>query len=82
MAYCLIALLFMIAFAAWKGLNKVDEAFTSWTVAALGLITLTLVVASFKVQAVPQGLQVGLTGKLFAEIILMGSGVVGGAYPI
>ncbi len=68
----LIALLFMIAFAAWKGLNKVDEAFTGWTVAALGLITLTLVVASFKVQAVPQGLQVGLTGKLFAEIILMG----------
>lgn len=68
----LIALLFMIAFAAWKGLNKVDEAFTRWTVAALGLITLTLIVASFKVQAVPQGLQVGLTGKLFTEIILIG----------
>lgn len=68
----LIALLFMIGFAAWKGLNKVDEGFTGWTFAALGLISLTLVVASFKVQAVAQGLQVGLTGKLFAEMILIG----------
>lgn len=68
----LIVLLFMIGFAAWKGLNKVDEGFTGWTFAALGLISLTLVVASFKVQAVAQGLQVGLTGKLFAEMILIG----------
>lgn len=68
----LIGLLLMIAFAAWKGLNKVDEGFTGWTFAALGLITLTLVAASFKVQTVAEGLQVGLTGKLFAESILIG----------
>jgi uncharacterized membrane protein YraQ (UPF0718 family) len=74
----LIALLILIAVTAWLGLNKVDEGFNGWTYAALGLITLTLVVASFKVTAIGgpstssgQGLSVGVTGKLIAEIVLI-----------
>jgi uncharacterized membrane protein YraQ (UPF0718 family) len=67
----LISLLVLIGIAAWKGLNKVDEGFTNWTYAALGLVSLTLVVAAFKVVTIPQGLQIGLTGKLFAVIILI-----------
>jgi uncharacterized protein len=75
----LIGLLVLIAVAAWLGLNKVDEGVNGWTYVALGLITLTLVVASFKVVAVGngpstssgQGLNVGITGKLVAEIVLI-----------
>jgi uncharacterized membrane protein YraQ (UPF0718 family) len=67
----LIGLLILIAVTAWLGLNKVDEGFNGWTYAALGLITLTLVVASFKVTAVENGLSVGITGKLIAEIALI-----------
>ncbi len=67
----LIGLLFLIGMTAWHGLNTVDEGYNRWTFAALGLITLTVVVASFKVVAVEAGLRVGLTGKLFAEIVLL-----------
>jgi hypothetical protein len=75
----LIGLLVLIAIAAWLGLNKVDEGVNGWTYVALGLITLTLVVASFKVVAVSsdpstssgQGLSVGVTGKLVAEVVLL-----------
>jgi len=75
----LIGLLILIAVTAWLGLNKVDEGFNGWTYVALGLVTLTLVVASFKVVAIAgspsigsrQGLSVGVTGKLIAEITLI-----------
>jgi uncharacterized membrane protein YraQ (UPF0718 family) len=67
----LIALLVLIAVTAWPGLNTVDEGFSAWTYAALGLISLTLVIASFKVVAVASGLSVGITGKLVAEISLI-----------
>jgi uncharacterized membrane protein YraQ (UPF0718 family) len=75
----LISLLTLIAITAWLGLNKVDEGFNTWTYVALGLISLTLVVAAFKVGVVAggpstgsgHGLSVGLTGKLFAEIVLI-----------
>jgi len=68
----LIALLIVIGIAAWLGLDRVDEGFNTWSYAALGTITLTLTVASFKVTAVAGGLSVGITGKLIAEIVLIG----------
>jgi len=75
----LIGLLILIAVTAWLGLNKVDEGFNAWTYVVLGLGTLTLVVASFKVVAIAsrpsagsgQGLSGGVTGKLIAEIALI-----------
>jgi len=67
----LIGLLILIAVTAWLGLNKVDEGFNGWTYAALGIITLTLLVASFKVTVVAGGLGVGVTGKLIAEIVII-----------
>ncbi|MBN1137843.1 MAG: permease [Anaerolineae bacterium] len=69
----LIAMLIGIGVTAWFGLNKVDEGFNAWTWAALGLVTLTLLVASFKVVPTGSGLSVGLTGKLIAEVVLIGS---------
>jgi uncharacterized membrane protein YraQ (UPF0718 family) len=67
----LVGLLILIGGTAWLGLNQVDEGFNTWTYVALGLITLTLVVASFKVVAVADGLSVGITGKLIAEVVLI-----------
>jgi uncharacterized membrane protein YraQ (UPF0718 family) len=67
----LIVLLILIGVAACLGLNKVDEGVDGWTYVALGLISLTLAVASFKVVAVDEGLTVGITGKLIAEIALI-----------
>ena len=67
----LIGLLMLIAIAAWLGLNTVDEGFNTWTYVTLVLISLTLVIASFKVVAVAGGLSVGITGKLIAEILLI-----------
>jgi len=67
----LIALLVLIGLAAWKGLNKIDEGFTAWAYVALGLISLTIVVASFAVTAVPGGLAIGITGRLIAEVLLV-----------
>ena len=67
----LISLLILIGISAWLGLNQVDEGFSTWTYVALGLITLTLIVASFKIVAAEQGLSVGITGKLIAEIVLI-----------
>jgi uncharacterized membrane protein YraQ (UPF0718 family) len=67
----LIALLIGIGVTAWLGLNTVEEGFNAWTYIALGLVTTTLLVASFKVVAVENGLSVGVTGKLVAEIALI-----------
>jgi len=67
----LIGLLILIAVSAWLGLNKVDEGFNTWTYVALGLVTATLIVASFKVVAIGDSLSVGITGKLIAEIALI-----------
>lgn len=69
----LIGLLSLIAVAAWLGLNQVDMGFNTWTYLTLGLVTLTLGVASFQVVAVEQGLRVGITGRLVAETALIGA---------
>ena len=67
----LIGLLVLIGITAWAGLNTVNEGFNAWTYVTLGLITLTLVVASFKVSVIAGGLSVGVTGKLVAEVLLI-----------
>jgi hypothetical protein len=67
----LIGLLMLIGGVAWLGLNEVDEGIKGWTYAALGLISLTLVAASFRVVADDAGLGIGVTGKLVAEIALI-----------
>ncbi|MGC9521821.1 MAG: permease, partial [Anaerolineae bacterium] len=69
----LIGLLIAIGRAAWRGLGAVDEGYNGWTYLALGLITATLIIASFAITATPQGLRVGITGKLIAEALLLGA---------
>lgn len=67
----LIGLLLAIAVASWLGLNDVDRGFNGWTYGALGLITLTLLVASLNVTAAEGGLRVGVSGRLIAEVLLL-----------
>ena len=69
----LIGLLLLIAGTAWLGLNEVDRGFNRWTLGALGLITLTLLVASFEVTTVNSGLSIGVSGRLIAEVVLVGT---------
>jgi uncharacterized membrane protein YraQ (UPF0718 family) len=63
----LIGLLLLIGVTAWRGLDKVYEGLNRWGVAALVLVSMTLVVAAFKVTAVANGLTIAVTGKLIAE---------------
>lgn len=67
----LIGLLVTIGVTAWKGLEHVDEGFNRWTPFALGLVTLTLLVAALKVTVSAQALLVGVTGKALAEAVLL-----------
>lgn len=67
----LIGLLMLIGVTSWRGLEHVDEAFNSWTPVALGLVTLTLLVASLKVTVTKETLFLGVTGKFLVEAAVL-----------
>ncbi len=67
----LIGLLVLIGLSSIKGFKGISEGFNRWTYVTLGLITLTLVIASFSVNVSELGLQIGLNGRLVAEILFM-----------
>ncbi len=67
----LIVLLALIGISAWRGLNRVDEGYNRWTWVSLSLIALTLVVAATKMVPHARGVDVLLTGKMFAVIMAM-----------
>ena len=68
----LIFMLLLIAATAIKGFKDIFNGFNSWTYITLGLITLTLVMASFSVSTNSMGLVIGLNGRLIAELLLLG----------
>lgn len=67
----LIGLLLLTAFVSWRGLGRISEGFNGWTRASLGLIILTLLVASVGMEAHAEGLDILITGKMFAVILSM-----------
>ncbi len=67
----LIGLLVLIALSAVKGFKHIFEGLNSWTYITLGLITLTLLIASFSVNASESGLEIGFNGRLAAEVLLL-----------
>jgi uncharacterized membrane protein YraQ (UPF0718 family) len=69
----LIVLLALIGITAWFGLNTIDEGFNTWSWVALGLISLTLLVAALKLSPRPAGLVVGITGRFIGELGVIGS---------
>ena len=68
----LIALLAAIGFAAWRGLENIQEGVSAWTRASLALIAATLLLAALSVEATAQGLRVGLTGRFFGIALALG----------
>ncbi len=69
----LIVLLLLIGLTSWRGLNRVQERFNAWSVVALGLISVTLVIAAFQVTVEGGQLRVGLAGRLVVEVVLLGA---------
>jgi len=69
----LIGMLLLIAISAIWGFKDLYDGLTSWTHFTLLLISLTLILASFSVQAVNQNLMIGLSGRLVGVIILLGA---------
>ena len=67
----LIGLLFLVAFASWRGLGKIFEGFNRWTWVSLGLVVLTLLVASVGMKPHAEGLDILFTGKMFGVILSM-----------
>ncbi|HCS48970.1 MAG TPA: permease [Candidatus Aminicenantes bacterium] len=65
----LIGLLFSIAFVSWRGLGKISEGFNRWTWVSMGLVVLTLLVASAGMTAHAAGLDILFTGKMFGVIL-------------
>ncbi|HLE52779.1 MAG TPA: permease [Anaerolineales bacterium] len=60
----LIGLLVLIGVTAWLGFENILDRFTSWTWTSLGLVALTLLVASVQVIPKAGGLNILITGKL------------------
>lgn len=67
----LIGLLILIGISSIKGFTNIYEGFSTWTYISLGLITLTLLVASFSIAANDQGLLIGFNGRFVAETLLL-----------
>jgi len=67
----LISLLIMIAFPGIKSFDQIFSGFNPWSFITLGLITLTLILASFSVTAVSEGMVVGVTGRMITVTLLL-----------
>jgi uncharacterized membrane protein YraQ (UPF0718 family) len=67
----LIALLFVVGFVAWRGLQRIHEGFSTWTRASVVLIATTLLFAALSVESSATGVRFGLTGRFFAVAIAL-----------
>lgn len=67
----LILLLAAIGLASWRGIERVHEGYSRWIWIAMGLSTLTLLVATLDIQAGAAGLSVGFSGKFFGVLIAL-----------
>ena len=71
----LIAMLVLIGVASWKGIENIFEGFNAWTWISIGLVGITLLVASLGITPHPGGLTIRITGKflgVLATTILLG----------
>ncbi|BBB47391.1 permease [Pelolinea submarina] len=67
----LISLLVLIAISAIKGFKNIENGFNTFTYLSLGLISLTLVVASLKSQVDGETLSILITGRFIAVTLLI-----------
>ena len=69
----LIGLLLLIGATAWRGLENIIEGANRWTWTALGLAATTLLVASLQLTPTPEGLRVGVTGRVIGVALALGA---------
>ncbi|MDO8250527.1 MAG: permease [Rhodoferax sp.] len=62
----LIVLLLLIGLTAYKGMENIVEGANRWTWITLGLAATTLLVAALRLTARTEGLELALTGRVFA----------------
>jgi len=62
----LILMLILIGVTAWNGLENITEGANRWTWGALGLVVVTLLVASLRLAAGAEGLTIEVTGRVVA----------------
>lgn len=60
----LIVLLVAIGVTAWPGFENIQDGVNAWTKTSLALIGATLLIAALSIQATPEGIRIGITGKL------------------
>jgi len=65
----LIFMLVLIGLASWKGIENIFDGFNAWTFISIGLVGLTLVIASLGMTPYSGGLTLHLTGKFFGVLI-------------
>lgn len=66
----LIGMLVLIGLASWKGIENIFEGINAWTWVSIGLVGLTLLVASLGITPYPDVLTLHFTGKFFGVLIL------------
>jgi len=66
----LIGMLVLIGLASWKGIENIFEGFNAWTWISIGLVGLTLVIASLGMIPYTGGLTLILTGKFFGVLLI------------
>jgi uncharacterized membrane protein YraQ (UPF0718 family) len=65
----LILMLVLIGLASWKGIENIFEGFNAFTWISIGLVGLTLLIASLGMTPYPGGLILNLTGKFLGVLI-------------
>ena len=66
----LIGLLILIGLASWKGIENIFDGFNSWTWISIGLVGLTLMIASLGMTPYSGGLTLHFTGKFFGVMTI------------
>jgi len=66
----LICMLVLIGLASWKGIENIFEGFNAWTWISIGLVGLTLLIASLGAIPYPGGVTILLTGKFFGVLVI------------
>ena len=66
----LIGMLVLIGLASWKGIENIFESFNAWTWISIGLVGLTLLIASLGVIPYSRRSTLLLTGKFFGVLLI------------
>lgn len=69
----LIVMLVLIGATAWKGMENIVEGANRWTWISLALAAATLGVAALRLTPLAGGIEIGITGRVFAVALALGA---------